>query len=107
MNSTRTLKLTTAALLLASASVWADDGQPGTAHLGEHPAVIVARRGVRVDPTASFYLHPARLSWDLNRPWAEGEHPAVLVSHRTAASSIDPNGFIPAHPAGGSPTVKQ
>jgi hypothetical protein len=106
MNPTQTVKLTTVALLIASATVWADDGLHGVAHLGEHPAVLVARRGVVTDPAANFYLHPARLSWDMTRPWTEGEHPAVLVAHRIAASSIDPNRFIPGHPAGGAPTVR-
>ena len=107
MKSTLPLKLTSAALLLAAVTAWADDGLHGVARLGEHPAVIVARRGVSVDPSTRFYLHPARLSWDLTRPWTEGEHPAVLVAHRSMESTIDPNLFILAHPAGGSPTARQ
>jgi hypothetical protein len=107
MKSTLSLKLTGAALLLAASTAWADDGLHGVAHLGEHPAVIVARRGVSVDPSTHFYLHPARLSWDMTRPWTEGEHPAVLVAHRSTESTIDPNLFILAHPAGGSPTARQ
>ena len=69
--------------------------------LGEHPAVLVARRGVPRDPAANFYLHPARLEWGLQRPLEEGEHPAVLVWRRLRPLGIDPNQFIVAHPARG------
>lgn len=68
---------------------------------GQHPAVIVAHRGVAVDPTTRFYLHPAHLSWSLTRPMEAGEHPAVIVAHRLADPALDPNQFIPGHPAGG------
>ncbi len=50
-----------------------DQAKPEAVRLGEHPAVIVARRGVRVDATSNFYLHPARLSWSLQRPMSEDE----------------------------------
>jgi hypothetical protein len=70
---------------------------------GEHPAVTVARRGVVADPAADFYPHPANFYWSLTRPMEEGEHPAVVVAHRPLNAPIDPNAFIPAHPAGGGP----
>lgn len=73
----------------------------------QHPAVSVARHGVPADPSARFYLHPARLSWSLTRPMEEGEHPAVLVAHRPSDAPIDPNRFIPAHPAGGSGSTER
>jgi hypothetical protein len=74
--------------------------------LGEHPAVIVARRGVQVDPSLKFYPHPARLTWTLKRPLSDGEHPAVLIARRESSSNIDPNRFILGHPAGGAPTPR-
>jgi hypothetical protein len=96
------LYLSALALALACAAARADDGLLGAQRLGEHPAVVVARRGVSADPTTKFYLHPARLSWSLTRPLAEGEHPAVLVAHHAPSSAIDPNRFIVGHPARGS-----
>src|SRR5258708_38076632 len=102
MRPTQVLYLFTFALVLAAGTVLADDGLHGAQRLGEHPAVLVARRGVTVDPTTKFYMHPARLSWSLTRPLAEGEHPAVLVAHHGPSSAIDPNRFILGHPAGGS-----
>jgi hypothetical protein len=78
-----------------------DQVREETVKLGEHPAVLVARKAARPDPTASFYLHPARLSWTLQRPLSDGEHPAVLVARHE--SKIDPNRFILGHPAGGGP----
>jgi hypothetical protein len=102
MKPIQALTLSALALTLASAAARADDGLHGAAGLGEHPAVLVARRGVSADPTANFYLHPARLSWSLTRPLAEGEHPAVRVAHRAPSSTIDPNRFIVGHPARGS-----
>jgi hypothetical protein len=47
---------------------------------GEHPAVIMARRGAQVDPTSNFYLHPARLSWSLQRPVSEDEPVEMVVA---------------------------
>jgi hypothetical protein len=70
---------------------------------GEHPAVTVARRGVAADPAANFYPHPANFYWSLTRPMEEGEHPAVVVARRPLNATIDPNAFIPGHPAGGRP----
>jgi len=70
---------------------------------GEHPAVTVARRGVVADPAANFYPHPAHFYWSLTRPLEVGEHPAVLIAHRPLNATIDPNAFIPGHPAGGRP----
>jgi hypothetical protein len=102
MKPTQALCLSAFALVLACAAAHADDGLHGAERLGEHPAVLVARHGARADPTANFYLHPARLSWSLSRPLAEGEHPAVLVARHASSSTIDPNRFILGHPAGGS-----
>ena len=96
------LNLTAAVLMMGLATAHADDGLHGVTHLGEHPAVLVARHGVSSDPSANFYLHPARMSWSLSRPLEAGEHPAVVIAHRAATPAIDPNQFIPAHPAGGA-----
>jgi len=58
-------------LALAMPIVHADEGAKHEAtRLGEHPAVIVGRRGVPIDRTSKFYLHPARLSWSTQRPLA-------------------------------------
>jgi len=57
-----------------------DQAKPEAVRLGEHPAVIVARRGVQVDPTSNFYLHPARLSWSLQRPMSEDGPLEVIVA---------------------------
>src|SRR5260370_4218049 len=106
MKLIRALNLSAIALALALPVARAGDGADrGSRHaprLGEHPAVLVARRGVPVDPTAKFYLHPARLSWSLSRPESEGEHPAVLAAHRASTTAIDPSQFIVGHPARGS-----
>jgi hypothetical protein len=86
MKSARTLTFSLAAVAAVAAltgpAARADDGPGARTRLGEHPAVLVARRGVQPDPTANFYLHPARLEWSLTRPLSEGEHPAVLVARR-------------------------
>src|SRR3974390_1750073 len=76
------LFLSAFALVLSGEAVRAEAGSQPQARLGEPPAVLVARRGVQPDPTANFYLHPARLEWGLERPLAEGEHPAVLIARR-------------------------
>jgi hypothetical protein len=72
------LGLVMLALMLATPTASAEERAKGeVARLGEHPAVVVARRGVQVDPTSKFYLHPARLSWSLQRPTSQGgESPA-------------------------------
>jgi len=94
----RILGLSVLALILATPIAHADDGvKPEAIRLGEHPAVIVARRGVQVDPTWKFYLHPARLSWSLQRPLSEGEHPAVLVARK--GLQVDPTSKFYLHPA--------
>jgi hypothetical protein len=87
----------------AQAARAGDDAQQEATRLGEHPAVLIARRGVQADPAANFYPHPARLLWSLERPLSEGEHPAVLVARHEPNSKIDPNGYILGHPAGGAP----
>ena len=104
MNTTHILGLSALVLALAIPTARAEDGaKPEAARLGEHPAVIVARRGAPVDPTSNFYLHPARLSWSLQRPAAEpaperlGEHPAVIVARRGA--QVDPTSNFYLHPA--------
>jgi len=98
MNPTRILGLSALALALAVPAAQAEDrAKPEAARLGEHPAVIVARRGVQVDPTSNFYLHPARLSWRLQRPLSEGEHPAVIVARRGV--QVDPASNFYLHPA--------
>jgi hypothetical protein len=107
MRATQALCCTVLAWALGQLPAHAGDGSQSEATgLGEHPAVSVARHGVRADPTANFYLHPARLAWSLQRPLSEGEHPAVLVAHRNPAG-IDPNRFIVAHPAGGAPSTRE
>jgi hypothetical protein len=98
MNTNRILGLSALALALAIPTAQAEDRtKPEAARLGEHPAVIVAHRGVQVDPTSNFYLHPARLSWSLQRPMSEGEHPAVIVARRGV--QVDPTSNFYLHPA--------
>jgi hypothetical protein len=98
MNTKRIVGLSALALALAIPTAQAQDrAKPEAARLGEHPAVIVARRGVQVDPTSKFYLHPARLSWSLQRPMSEGEHPAVIVARRGV--QVDPTSHFYLHPA--------
>ena len=81
MSTTRILSLAALTLVLAIPTAQAEDRtKPQAARLGEHPAVIVARRGIQADPASNFYLHPARLSWSLQRPLSEGEPPAVIVA---------------------------
>ena len=81
MNTKRIVGLSALALALAIPTAQAQDrAKPEAARLGEHPAVIVARRGVQVDPTSHFYLHPARLSWSLQRPTSEDEPLEVVVA---------------------------
>ena len=90
----RVVGLPTLALILAMPTARADNrAQSEAPRLGEHPAVIVARRGMQVDPTSKFYLHPARLSWSLQRPLTEGEHPAVIVARRGV--EVDPTLLAP------------
>jgi hypothetical protein len=86
-----------AAAALAGPAARAEDGSQSSVRLGEHPAVVVARRGVQPDPTANFYLHPARLEWSLQRPLAEGEHPAVLVARKGVPADPTANFYL--HPA--------
>jgi hypothetical protein len=98
MDTKRILSLSALALTLAISTAQAEDqAKPEAARLGEHPAVIVARRGVQVDPASKFYLHPARLSWSLQRPPCEGEHPAVIVARRGV--QVDPASNFYLHPA--------
>src|ERR1700730_13969206 len=98
MNTTRILGLSVLVLALAIPIAHAEDrAKLDAARPGEHPAVIVARRGVQVDPTSNFYLHPARLSWSLQRPISEGEHPAVIVARRGV--QVDPTSNFYLHPA--------
>jgi hypothetical protein len=102
MKPTKALHLCRLILVVVAPLARAGDGLPaGAAKLGEHPAVLVSRKAPHADPTASFYLHPARLSWTLQRPLSDGEHPAVLVARHEP--KIDPNRFILGHPAGGAP----
>ncbi len=98
MNATRILGLSALTLALAIPTAQAEDrAQSEAVRLGEHPAVMVARRGIQVDPTSKFYLHPARLSWSLQRPMSEGEHPAVMVARRGV--QVDPTSKFYLHPA--------
>jgi hypothetical protein len=115
MKATHVLNLSVLALILALPPARAQDSQPQEAsRLGEHPAVLVARKGVHRDPTENFYLHPARLSWSLERPPSEdeqpaaersgpqgagrmSEHPAVLVARRGVQR--DPTAIFYLHPA--------
>lgn len=101
MTRTQALRFAVSVLSLAWATARADQPSSAPVRLGEHPAVLVARRGVPADPNAQFYLHPARLEWSLSRPLEDGEHPAVLIARHTADTTIDPNRFILGHPAGG------
>ena len=74
MNTTRLVGLSALVLALVIPAAQAEDrAKPEARRLGEHPAVIVARRGVQADPASNFYLHPARLSWGLQRPASEDE----------------------------------
>jgi hypothetical protein len=139
MKATHVLNLSVLAVVLALPPARAQDSQPQEAsRLGEHPAVVVARKGVHRDPTANFYLHPARLSWSLERPPSDdeqpaaersrpqgasrlSEHPAVLVARRGvqpdptaifylhpavaprgSSSKTDPHQIVIAHPARGT-----
>ena len=105
---TQALVLGLLAFLGAIPLAWAgDDAGRQPARLCDHPAVLVARRGVKPDPQANFYLHPARLAWSLQRPLEDGEHPAVLVARHEGDVRIDPNQFILGHPAGGAPSAPQ
>ena len=98
MNTTRILGLSALALALVIPTAQAEDRlNPEAVRRGEHTAVMVARRGVQVDPTSNFYLHPARLSWSLQRPMSEGEHPAVIVARRGV--QVDPTSNFYLHPA--------
>lgn len=107
MKPTQALRLSSLLLVLAAAVARAGDGACEEAvRLGEHPAVLIARKGVQTDPTARFYLHPARLSWSLQRPLSDGEHPAVRIARHESSSNIDPNQFILGHPAGGAPASR-
>jgi sensor domain CHASE-containing protein len=94
------------ALILGMPTAHAEDqAKQGVSRLGEHPAVIVARRGVQVDPTPKFNLHPA-LSRGLQRPMEDqakqgvsrlGQHPAVIVARRGVL--VDPTSKFNLHPA--------
>jgi hypothetical protein len=98
MNTMRILGLSALTLALAIPAAQAEDrAKLKASRLCEHPAVIVADRGVQVDPASHFYLHPARLSWSLQRPLSEGEHPAVIVA-RTGVRA-DPTSNFYLHPA--------
>jgi len=81
MNTTRILGLSALALALAIPTAQAEDrAKLEAARQGEHPAVIVARRGVQVDPNSKFYLHPARLSWSLQRPMSDDAPLEMVVA---------------------------
>jgi len=70
----------------------AEDSRPQPAdRLGEHPAVLVGAQGGSTRSEREFLPASGRLSWSLERPLSEGEHPAVLVAHRHSAPKIDPN----------------
>ena len=98
MNTTRILGLSALTLTLAIPTAQAEDRpQAAATRVSEHPAVIVAYRGVQVDPASRFYLHPARLSWSLQRPLSEGEHPAVIVLRRGVQPDPASNFYL--HPA--------
>jgi hypothetical protein len=98
MNTTRILGLSALALALLVPTAQAEDrATPEAPRLNDHPAVVIARRGVHVDPSSNFYLHPARLSWSLQRPMSEGEHPAVIVARRGVR--VDPASNFYLHPA--------
>jgi hypothetical protein len=104
MSTTRILSLSALTLALAMPTAHAgDQANTEATRLGEHPAVIVARRGVQVDPTSKFYLHPARLSWTLQRPLPEGEQPPLAVARGERNSAIDPSRDAVARPAPGTP----
>lgn len=104
MKPNRSLGLCAIALTLALPAAYADDSVRPAARLGDHPAVVVARSGVRGDPAANFYLHPARLSWSMSRPSFEGEHPAAPIQRQAPESSIGANRFVAADPASGRRT---
>jgi hypothetical protein len=104
MNTTRILGLSALVLALSIPTAQAEDrAKPEAARLGEHPAVIVARRGVQVDPTSNFYLHPARLSWTLQQPLSsEGEESLLLAGRGGRNSAIEPSRDAVARPALGT-----
>jgi hypothetical protein len=69
------------AFLLAMPTAHAQDrAKEEASRGGDHPAVIVARRGVQVDPASVFYPHPAWLYWSLQRPLAEREEVTLPVA---------------------------
>jgi hypothetical protein len=79
------------ALILAMPNARAEDGTKQDVNRGgEHLAVIVARRGVQVDPTSKFYPHPAWLYWSLQRPTDELEEPALPVAGGGRDSAKNP-----------------
>ena len=80
-----------------------DRAKPEAARLGEHPAVVVARRGVQVDPASKFYPHPAWLYWSLQRPLSDGEEPLLVAAHGERNSAIDQSRDAVARPALGAP----
>ena len=91
MNTTSIFGLSALVLALAIPAAQAEaQAKPEAARLGEHPAVIVARKGVQVDPASKFYLHPARLSWTLQRPAAEDERREVVVAAGAQNATIHP-----------------
>src|SRR5258706_15738162 len=108
MNTTRILGLSALALALAIPTAQAEDrAKLEAARQGEHPAVIVARRGVQVDPNSKFYLHPARLSWSLQRLMSDGAPPDAVVAGRGVQADQNPklNGVGGARPCDPAPQL--
>jgi hypothetical protein len=76
--------------------------------MAQKQMVNISGRPDEVDPRSltrrsrELLPAPARLSWTLERPLSEGEHPAILVA-RNHAPTIDLNRFILGHRAGGAP----
>ena len=87
MKLVQPISLCALALTAALSVARADDNPPNATRLGEHPAVLVARQGVHRDPTMNFYLHPARLTWSLQRPGPGEEYAGEPVAHPEAASA--------------------
>jgi hypothetical protein len=67
------------------------------AALGEHPAVLVQRHAVTIDPNTFVVAHPAGLA--LRRGHAGYEHPAVAARRDAGSAGIDANVFIVQPPA--------
>lgn len=88
MKLVQPISLSALALALALSVSRAEDNPPHATRLAEHPAVLVARQGVHRDPTMNFYLHPARMTWSLERPGAGEEYAGEPIAHPESVSAV-------------------